>query len=322
MIHIVLLLNLISLIVGSWGALYSHQMYKRFDTRIFRSYTLYIIFFNGIILLTFIYIYVITNLLVETQDINNSLIAVVAHLFDFFIEIGMVFYFLRVIADLRNRNFSRWAGKLFIGTAVILAFILGAAISVFMVKGNIQPLRIFTSATFFAGFILFIFYLTSMMIHGPDPGSRISPSVSRMFATFYLAGYLLFILTALLPQGMRMLAVSAVYLMMNVWPLFWINAIYLPSLRHNQILLSDASAIKEMADKYGLSDREKEIFGLLLQGKTYKDIESALYISINTVRNHVHNLYKKMGVGSRSRLIHLVLELKNEWNENGASSHS
>ena len=37
------------------------------------------------------------------------------------------------------------------------------------------------------------------------------------------------------------------------------------------------------------------------------EIESLLYISRSTVKNHIYNLYQKMGVKSRVQLIHLVM---------------
>lgn len=47
---------------------------------------------------------------------------------------------------------------------------------------------------------------------------------------------------------------------------------------------------------YGLSVREKEILTLLVQGYTYKKIASDCYISLDTVRSHVRNIYTKLHV--------------------------
>jgi DNA-binding CsgD family transcriptional regulator/drug/metabolite transporter (DMT)-like permease len=55
-----------------------------------------------------------------------------------------------------------------------------------------------------------------------------------------------------------------------------------------------------------LSTREKEILDLLLKGKDNKNIEGELFISYNTVRNHVHNIYQKLGVSSRLQLMNLI----------------
>lgn len=51
-----------------------------------------------------------------------------------------------------------------------------------------------------------------------------------------------------------------------------------------------------------LSDREVEIYELLKEGKTRKEIAECLGIRLNTVRTHVRNIYKKIEVNDRSLL--------------------
>ena len=55
-----------------------------------------------------------------------------------------------------------------------------------------------------------------------------------------------------------------------------------------------------------LTKREKQIFTLLIQSYTTKDIAEKLYISEKSVRNHISNVIQKLGVESR---IQAVLEL-------------
>ena len=56
---------------------------------------------------------------------------------------------------------------------------------------------------------------------------------------------------------------------------------------------------------YNLTKREEEILYYLLQGKSTKKIANALYISFGTAKNHVSNIFKKIGVHSRYELIAL-----------------
>ncbi len=48
-----------------------------------------------------------------------------------------------------------------------------------------------------------------------------------------------------------------------------------------------------------LTGREVEILGMVGEGKTSKEIADVLYISENTVRNHVRNILDKLGMKSR-----------------------
>jgi LuxR family maltose regulon positive regulatory protein len=48
-----------------------------------------------------------------------------------------------------------------------------------------------------------------------------------------------------------------------------------------------------------LSDRELEVLCLLASGLTYREIAQALYLSVNTVKTHLKNVYGKLGVSRR-----------------------
>lgn len=55
-------------------------------------------------------------------------------------------------------------------------------------------------------------------------------------------------------------------------------------------------------DKPLLSDREKEIVQLVAQGYRNKEIGGKLFISEQTVKNHLHNIFDKLGVSDRLEL--------------------
>lgn len=55
--------------------------------------------------------------------------------------------------------------------------------------------------------------------------------------------------------------------------------------------------------RYGITDREREIILKVIEGKSNADIASELFISLATVKTHLHNIYTKMGVESRFDLL-------------------
>ncbi len=59
-----------------------------------------------------------------------------------------------------------------------------------------------------------------------------------------------------------------------------------------------------------LTKREKEVFNLLIQNYTTKDIAKDLKISEKTVRNHISNTIQKLGVKSRAQAVIELLKLK------------
>ena len=52
-----------------------------------------------------------------------------------------------------------------------------------------------------------------------------------------------------------------------------------------------------------LTKREKEMLELLAKGYRYKEIAEQLFISFETVRTHIHNIYEKLQVQSRTEAI-------------------
>jgi len=55
-----------------------------------------------------------------------------------------------------------------------------------------------------------------------------------------------------------------------------------------------------IADGQGeLSQREKEILLMLAAGATNKDIAQKLFLSLNTIKSHIYNIYKKIDVPNR-----------------------
>ncbi len=59
-----------------------------------------------------------------------------------------------------------------------------------------------------------------------------------------------------------------------------------------------------------LSAREQEILDYLAKGYRYKEIASVLFINIETVRKHIHNIYEKLQVNSRTDALNKVFHKK------------
>ncbi|SDJ64607.1 helix-turn-helix domain-containing protein [Salimicrobium halophilum] len=58
-----------------------------------------------------------------------------------------------------------------------------------------------------------------------------------------------------------------------------------------------------------LTKREREVFELLIQDKTTKEIADELFISEKTVRNHISNTMQKLGVKGRSQAVLELIKL-------------
>jgi DNA-binding NarL/FixJ family response regulator len=54
---------------------------------------------------------------------------------------------------------------------------------------------------------------------------------------------------------------------------------------------------------YNLSEREISVINLLADGYNYQEIADNLFISVDTVRHHIRNIYKKLHVHSQSEAV-------------------
>ena len=53
----------------------------------------------------------------------------------------------------------------------------------------------------------------------------------------------------------------------------------------------------------GLTDRESEILALITQGKSNADVARLTYLSPNTVKSYIRNVYRKIGAASRTQAV-------------------
>lgn len=77
-----------------------------------------------------------------------------------------------------------------------------------------------------------------------------------------------------------------------------------------------ADALEEscarLSKQFGLTEREREVFGLLAHGRNGRYIMDHLVISRNTAKSHIKHIYSKLGVHSHQELIDLATNAANQ----------
>lgn len=76
----------------------------------------------------------------------------------------------------------------------------------------------------------------------------------------------------------------------------------------NKITLLQKAPAPDTQTFFDLTEREKEILQLLVEGLSYKEIGARLDISANTAKKHVINIYHKLHVNSRAQALHLAYQ--------------
>ncbi len=61
---------------------------------------------------------------------------------------------------------------------------------------------------------------------------------------------------------------------------------------------------------FDLSSREREVLALMVEGLNNREIADQLTISSSTVKNHVSNIFSKLGITSRTQAVAMAVERK------------
>jgi len=78
--------------------------------------------------------------------------------------------------------------------------------------------------------------------------------------------------------------------------------------QNNELTIGEKKAPPAGKEFFDLTQREKEILQLLVQGLGYKEIGQRLTISPNTAKKHVINIYNKLHVNNRAQALMLAYE--------------
>ncbi len=62
-------------------------------------------------------------------------------------------------------------------------------------------------------------------------------------------------------------------------------------------------------EELGLSKRETEVLALLAEGYSNQEIADRLFVSLNTAKTHISNIYSKLGVSRRTQAVEKARKL-------------
>ena len=82
-----------------------------------------------------------------------------------------------------------------------------------------------------------------------------------------------------------------------------INAVGRGEVAFDAAALARVLSDREAPRSTDVSDRELQVIRLLAEGRSNKEIAELLFLSPNTVRNHIHRISGKLGAGTRLEVV-------------------
>jgi DNA-binding CsgD family transcriptional regulator len=101
------------------------------------------------------------------------------------------------------------------------------------------------------------------------------------------------------------------YFSKDIIPLIYLNR-YLNRNYIHPVNVVAENTRESFIEKFGISKRESEIVDEIICGRTNKEISDRLFISIQTVKDHIHNIYLKTEVKNRVQLTNLIRQFENQ----------
>ncbi len=307
--HFNILTMVLVLIVGVWAVVEFRQRSRRFPQYRLGGLWLFLVFYNALALAVFLSSYGQSNLTPAQLARFSFWYRFVEWPVVVALVLGVHISLYTVLFRRRDRDLPKWvipAAGVF-AAAVLAWYFLALR---FPTLAPQRPENTFWLALVWPPGLLDIVWLVRLLTESrkaADPGRR---KVDAALAWLFLARYPLHLaLSVWSPAGAIYLGLTLSKLLglyTNLVPVIWLKAYFAPWAGSLSKVLGGRTDFAAMGRARGLSAREQEILELMIDGKSYKEIESALHISIHTVKSHVYSLYRKMGVTSRHQLIHRV----------------
>ena len=306
MVHLLIYFEILVFVIGLVSSFYFYYMYKEGKDLLVKSVFIYSIFANFVIIGNFWNTYRFANISLTDSSIIAFLPVISGiGLFIFWPSLLCFFYLLtiRLIEKKINSTFL----KLFIVTFLAIVVLHLWGIINYNYTSELIHFCHRCIVKLFSMFLIIILLIYSYFRNRSceKEDKRIS---NNMFIILFLLGYIMQLSLSIFTWTNR-IALPLTGLYLNLALLYWFKEYYLK----NVVTISPESnkeLVSLFGEKFAISNREQEVLSLILEGKNNREIEETLFISYNTIRNHVSALYKKIGVRSRGQLMNLVLKMQ------------
>jgi DNA-binding CsgD family transcriptional regulator len=303
--HMLVLSFLAIVLVGTWSAFVTRQLYGARGIPQLRDLFYYVVCFNAMVFGYLVAKYAFTNLLGDDPTrYPDSLMAATA-LPVYVIHVGVAWTAVRLAGGLRRQPLTPIAGWLF--AAGVALFGLSYAVGITLVlKDSAWTWLLRTHAALCTMMTIVIVVVFSGLVFGRHRQLVEDQKKSvRRLGWYLLCGHLVLAGSIALSGSAHLIAAAAALLWLNCVPLIWLRGGF--RLYHRAPTKEDGETISSLAQEYDITQREREVMELIVQGKSNKEIEDQLCISFSTVKNHVYNLYRKLNVNSRTQLMHMFM---------------
>lgn len=300
MIYIYYVLHIFIFMIGVYA--FSHLLrIKKKGTDYASPYLGFLLCWNIFIFEMFFFNYVKVGL-IDSSSIGTwpTLLKTIDGIIRTLAIVFSMHFFLQILSYLSGKGRSKKLFKFFTAIFIPLSFLLGVGTAFSLFDSNFTWMTHIQNYSIKVLLFLLLFFTVvynqkfKLMLDITARNKSVAFAKFHSFAFFVLSA--IYILD--LWNRFSIFMIAFLYALINVFPKVWyrMSEIDAKQIRYSQ-------ALEKTKKDYHLTPREEEICKLLLEEYSNKEIQDMLFISINTVKNHIYNLNKKLGIRSREELI-------------------
>jgi DNA-binding CsgD family transcriptional regulator len=302
---------IIALFIGFLTVYLAHRLNKTYPLGYLTSYLYFLIAFNIMGFLNHIGRYLGVSLLKESPEETLFLVRFLFAFLAFPFVALSIYLFFMFANDLTGVKTSSLFIRLFGVFWGILFLVQVLLARNYFSSRNEDALFFFSRSINVIGTICFLltpFYILLKSKRLEDTQQKI---IARRFSTIYLFCFgtaslitSRFVLPYFMPYTTLIMVFS--FFAVNLPPLFYLILSLKKFPVETHQTTPQGADLDDFFIIHSISNREREIIELLLDGKSNADIEKILYISPHTVKNHIYNIYQKLGVKNRIQISNLI----------------
>ena len=287
------------------------QAYRKYNHKYLLGHGLYLILLNLIIFLSLINNYVLANLFPRFASKPAVSVEIGYRFIASIVLLSLLYTLLYVYRRLLQKPVSRvYKHSYFWLNAALLIILTFIAIQA-AASQNAFPILVFNISVILLYFSLSIAASIFLLSRTGRLGERGKRKAVAVFGSLNLLFHILFTIFLLL----HILSIISNDILIIFFSTFWLTIYAMPVLYlkrfmemyHGTLEITQGKVVSlgKIYKKYKISKREQEVILLICEGKTNKEIEDELFISLQTVKDHIYRIYQKTGVKNRVQLTNL-----------------
>jgi DNA-binding CsgD family transcriptional regulator len=305
----------LSIGAGVYAILITYQLQKKYRLSYLSTYLYFQIFIN-VFGIYGILGQLIAKKILQQQVSTVQPIETIGH---FFSLLGIPFLilawymFIRLCREIIEKKLSRTFNLSYFFVLIFIFFGCGSVILILnLSEYGDEHYALFSSAISYLvvtlEILVVVIALSQLFIHAPKIQAKNKQKAVRIFASLNLIVFCAGIILFILAQRNSLLAAIhlLVFLSGNILPVLYWRAYLKKYFIAPAIQKTDEQTWNQFLQEFKISKREKEVIQQLCEGKTNKEISDALFISLQTVKDHIYRIYQKTDVNNRVQLINLI----------------